>query len=100
MCSNQPGNKARRLVNYVSDLRRWIYDTNDGFGGWGFLHRCIVLLTIFTFVRLLYAKTLKNKHSDIYYGYFIKRIQITCSIPDPLATHSTYLKCQFPQITK
>lgn len=49
MWNNQPGHKAGCLVNYVSDLRRWINDTNDGLGGWGFLCWSITLLTKFPF---------------------------------------------------
>lgn len=44
MWGDQPGNKAGCLVNYVSDLRGWIYDTNDGFGGRGLFCWCIILL--------------------------------------------------------
>ena len=44
MWGDQPGNKAGCLVNYVSDLRGWIYDTNNGFGGRGLFCWCIILL--------------------------------------------------------
>lgn len=42
---NQPGDKASGLVNYVADLRWWVYDADDGLGGWGFFWGCYVILS-------------------------------------------------------
>lgn len=41
----QPGNKTGCFVNNVSDLGRWIDDTNYWFSCWSFFSRRIILQT-------------------------------------------------------
>lgn len=80
MWSDQPGNKAGCLVHYVSDLGRWIYDTNNGFGGGGLFYWCIILLIN---VHLLGCNSINDR-----IGCHIIYLNISHQIPQYLYCHN------------